>query len=430
MKRFFKTLAWSVLGLLVALLLVVLAWVASNWHDAEQQLRPAALAVPAPQLPDEVNSFDGLVKLSDGFSKPRGVAFLSCRAHYEDCASKWMKDLSALADAHRAIAALGARCDALMGDNFEYEEKAPPFGNREATWAVAANQETCADWWLSSGVLAWTRGDKPAALVSLLRADRLQRGLAAGSQSGIGASQRIAHKTLRILTGIGLRDPEFGRNLLPMLAPLPDPVAAVRRWIVYEAAWRHNWASKISRSAVWGDGESDSMPPEHALQRRAIAWHPNRTAQLADARSMRWLSQLDGGLIAAIRALQLERAQAGTKTRAVPLSWHDVTASIMMAVNDSDHPHFLIAQADLELHRELAVLALTAQVEKIPAERRRDWVSSRPLSDFTKDRLHWDAEGRWVETRTWESDWYSNHHGAPASKIRIAWPATIKSSKH
>ena len=74
MKRFHRGLFWGLVSVLGLLLLVAAAWVASNWHDVEPQPVPTALALPKPQLSDEENNFDALMKLHEGLPVVKGGA--------------------------------------------------------------------------------------------------------------------------------------------------------------------------------------------------------------------------------------------------------------------------------------------------------------------------------------------------------------------
>lgn len=430
MRKVFKIAAWAIAGLVGVLLAVALAWVASNWHDAEPQPRPAALALPKPQLPDEVNSFNALNKLHDGLPEIKAGDLLTCQARTEDCFHKWTKDLKALAAAREAYAAHGARCDVLVGEQFEYEERLPKFAGVNTEFSKLQGLASCAKWWLSAGVLAGARGDKVAAITSFVQTDRYQRALLAGSQSLIGlmVSDSITRRSMQVFTLIALQDASLAPALLPLLVPLPDAVAAARRWMVYEAAWQHNTIEEISRSTTLPMDESDAVwaPLSHVLL-RGFAWHPNRTAQLVDARWTRWMSQLDGGLIAAIRAQQQERAEFDAKGWLAGMTWRNTAGSIVMAVAEPAYLPYFARQADLELHRELAQLAATAQIAGIAPAQRAAWSKTQSLSDLTRARMTWSADGMVLSAATWEAevDQGAAQNGA-RQPIRIAWPATTK----
>jgi hypothetical protein len=430
MRKVFKIAAWSIAGLLGLLLAVFLAWVASNWHDAEPQPRPAALALPKPQLPDEVNSFNALNKLYEGLPEIKAGELLTCNARTEDCFGKWTKDLKALAAAREAYAAHGARCDVLVGEQFEYEERVPEFVGINTPLPAFKGLATCGNWWLSAGVLAWARGDKVAAISSFVQTDRYQRALLAGSHSLIGlmVSDSIARRSMQVFTAVVLQDASTAPALLPLLASLPDAVAGAKRWMIYEAAWQHSTFEEISQSATLPTDESDRAwtPLAHVLMRR-FAWHPNRTVQLADARWTRWMSQLDGGLVAAIRAQQQERTEFDAKGWTAAINWRNTAGSIVMAVAEPAYLPYFARQADLELHRELAQLAVAAQGAGIAPAQRAAWSKTQTLSDHTRARMTWSADGIVLSATTWEAEVdQSAAQNGSRHAIRIAWPATTK----
>jgi hypothetical protein len=428
MKRFFKTVAWSVLGVLGALLLVALAWVASNWHDAPAQPRPAALALPKPQLPDEVNSFDALTRLHEGLPAVKEGQALHCQWRTENCFGKWTADVKALAAARAAYAAQGARCDALVGEQFEYEEKLPKFTGPGTALPAFQGLVTCANWWLSAGVLARSRGDKAAAIASLMQTDRYQRALLAGSHSLVGlmVSNSIARRSLQVFTGVALQDPTMSAALLPLLAPLPDAAAAAKRWMVVESAWQNSTITEISLlTALPEHATGDILAPlTNLLVRRGIGYHPNRTAQLADARWTRWITQLDGGLVAAIQAQRQAHADTQAQGWTAGWTWRNTAGSIMLAIAEPHFVSYLARQADLELHRELAQLAVAAQAQAIAPAQRGEWSKTQALPDHTRTRIAWSADGRVLSANTWEAEVdRSTAQNPERQTIRIEWPA-------
>lgn len=430
MKRFFKIVGWGVLGVLGALLLVFAAWVASNWHDAEPQPRPAALALPVPQLPDEVNSFDALTKLHEGLPAVKGGEALQCQVRTDNCYGKWMADLKALAAARATYAVYGARCDALAGEQFEYEEKLPKFTGAGSVLPAFQSVVTCANWWLSGGVLGWAQGDKASAIASFMQVDRYQRALLAGSHSLIGVmvSHSVVRRNLQVFAGVALQDPAMAAALLPLLAPLPDTAAAAKRWMVAEAALQWSIVDEMSRPTNLPPDEAASFlaPLTHLLIRRHIAFHPNRTMQQADERWTRWMSQLDGGLIAAIHAQQKERADFEAQGWTAGVTWRNTVGSMMMAIAEPAFAPYVARQADLELHRELAQLAITAQAQGIAPAQRAEWSKTQALPDHIRARIVWSADGRIVSAKTWEAEVDPSAAQNPERKaVRIEWPATL-----
>jgi hypothetical protein len=287
---------------------------------------------------------------------------------------------------------------------------------------------TCADWWLTAGVLAWAQGDKVSAIASFAQTDRYQRALLAGSHSLVGlmVSNSVAHRSLQVFTGVALQDPTLSATLLPLLAPLPDAAAAAKRWMVVESAWQNSTIAEISRLTAL---------PEHAtgdilahltglMGRSGIGLHPNRTAQLADARWTRWMSQLDSGLPAAIRAQQQEHAELEAQGWTAGWTWRNTVGSIVMAVAEPLYLNYLARQADLDLHREIAQLAVAAQAQAIAPAQRAEWSKTQALPDHTRTRIAWSADGRVLSANTWEAEVDRSAAQNPERQtIRIEWPA-------
>ena len=63
LQGWFRVLNRVVRLLALALLLLIAAWLASNWNDAPAQPRPAALQLPSPTLPDDRNAYFALAGL-------------------------------------------------------------------------------------------------------------------------------------------------------------------------------------------------------------------------------------------------------------------------------------------------------------------------------------------------------------------------------
>jgi hypothetical protein len=336
--------------------------------------------------------------------------------------------LKAMAAARAAYAAHGARCDAMAGEHFEYEEKLPKFIGAATVLPAFKGLATCANWWLSGGVLAWAQGDKAAAIASFMQTDRYQRALLAGSHSLIGlmVSHSVTRRSLQVFTGVALQDPTMRASLLALLVPLPDAAAAAKRWMVYELAFQRNAIAEISRLAALPLEETGNVlaPWAQRLIRRGISFHPNRTAQHADARWARWISQLDSGLVAALRAQQLERADIEAQGWTAGLTWRNTAGTIVMAVAEPLSAKYLARQADLDLHRELAQLAIAAQAEGVAPAQRAEWSKKQTLSDHTRARMAWSADGQVLSAKTWEAEVDASAAQNPERQaIRIEWPS-------
>ena len=298
MKLWRRRSRWAASALAAALLLVVAAWLASNWNDAPPQPRPAALALPAPSLPDARNAYftlAGLRAAPDRDASAAGQAVwrlllarahtttsqrfvpdhdtppidtgpalgeslpdfsgppLMCTSHMDDCVAQWIAAADALRRQRDTHAPIGARCERLLDGDFAFEEVLPPMRTLAepiAQHGVGASR--CIRWFTSGAVLAWVRQDRDSVAAMLNRADRLSRALLEGSHSLIGRmlAVRFARDTLGTAAALGVRDPGLGAALEPLLAPLPDPVKSTRRWMVVEAAYQRGAIEDIERQRV------------------------------------------------------------------------------------------------------------------------------------------------------------------------------------
>ena len=247
-----RGLAWLTGGVL----LLALAWVLSNLRDIEPAPRPAALALPAPQLRDEANAFFALVGLNAGADRDPAVAGralwrsrlafaalpheqrylkaageamvrserealgsglpslagapLVCDAKHSNCAAQWIAQADALAAQRQTHATLGARCEQLLDKSFAFEEKLPPFQSAADPLAPhISGAASCSKWLLSGAVMAWTQQRPGVAVVLLTQADRLDRALLAGSHSLIAQmiALRLARQTSNAVVTLAVRDP-------------------------------------------------------------------------------------------------------------------------------------------------------------------------------------------------------------------------------
>ncbi len=429
MKRFLRGLFWGVAGVLGLLLLVAAAWVASNWHDIEPQPVPAALALTKPQLSDEENSFDALQKITEGLVEPKDGARLRCNAKSTDCFAQWSQDLAALRAARQAYSQHGTRCDALVGERFEFEEKLPVFAGAATEMPRWEGVSVCTNWWLSGAVLAIGEKNTAQALGLLLQADRCSRALQGGARSLIGQmiALSVSHKTLQTLTSAALRERELAQALLPLTAPFPDAIAAAKRWMVYEAAFQRSIMQELVQTTRHTPPEAATVftPITDWLANRRIGFHPHRTSHDTDVRWLRWTAQLDAGLPAAARA-QTQEAQAAESQHWVPgLTWRNSVGNMIMAVGAPALTSYIARQADLDLHRELAQLAIAAQAAGIAPEQRAAWSKTQPLSADNAARLAWSADGRVLSARSWEGEFDPSAAQDPQrSTVRIEWPTT------
>lgn len=121
---------------------------------------------------------------------------------------------------------VGQRCESLLDERFAFEELLPTVFHAAGPMAAHASTAVqCSNWLLSGAVLDWTRHRPVPSVALFVQADRLSRALLAGSRTLV--AQMIA--------------------LAPLLAPWPDSVQGVRRWMVTEATFGRTMVSPVLR---------------------------------------------------------------------------------------------------------------------------------------------------------------------------------------
>ena len=476
-SRFVRMAGRALLWLVAALLLLIAAWVLSNLRDIDPVPRPAALALPAPQLAEENNAYFALVGMRAQadreaavvgralwrlrrsapvapLSLPDRQAFaaqqraerealgeslappkaLPCDASLPDCIGAWIAQADALGAQRQAQAVFGRRCEQLLDEHFEFEELLPATLHGAETGAAhASTANQCSQWLLSGAVLEWTRHRPAQAVALLVQADRLNRALLAGGRSLIGQmiALRATRHTLNAITSLALRDPAMATALAPLLAPWPDSVQAVRRWMVTEAAYGRNMLSLALRecysvvdvvaddSVSWLEGAKGGL--DSFMCRHQIGWHPERTLVANDELWLKRIAALDAGLPAAIESAAADSKVAESEGILGLLSWRNTMGNIVVAIGRHGSDSYVARQADIELHREAAVLAL--QAAPIAPMERAAWMARQEQSPIAKGRLSWDAAGQTLTARTWQQEYAGpSAFNAERDAIRIAWP--------
>ena len=464
--------------LAAALLLLMLAWVLSNLRDIDPVPRPNVLALPAPKLPDERNAFFALAGLraaADKEPESAGKAAWLARLHFAthttpaamdaaaptlvlaerqalgtllpgphgppwvcsgnggDCTQLWIDKADALDTQSKALSIAGQRCERLLDNAFAFEERLPT--NFSAAAPIAphlSNASLCSQWLRIAAVLAWVNKRPTDAAASLERADRLSRALLAGSHSLIAqvVALRIARDTLATISTLAARDPAMATALAPLLAPWPDQSLAVKRWIAVESAFQQDMVGQASAECAAPldlPNDSDATLPRLGqsatawLCRHRIGWHPERMRAALDNRWLLLHERMAAGLPT---TLALEAADAKTaEAHSVLglLTWRNTFGNAVLAIGDGAFRSYLARHADLELHREAALLAL--QAAPITPPERAAWTLRQSLSPLAQGRLNWDAAGRTLSARTWQQE-YAGGAGFNAERdaIRITLP--------
>jgi hypothetical protein len=477
-NRWLRISKWFVSLLALAFLLLIAAWLASNWNDAPPQPRPAALQLPSPSLLDDRNAyfaFTGLLAAPDRDLSSAGQALwkrqlatavaprappiepatntytnarddalgkalpslsgspLVCDTHMDGCVALWIENAGALSTQRKEHGLLGQRCESLLDNDLQFDEVLAPMRTVAEPMAQhGVGASNCSRWFLSGAALAWAQGDRTRTIALLTKADRMNRALLAGSNSLIGQmiAIRVTRNTLGAMTALGVRDKSMSTALVPLLAPLPDQAQSVKRWMAVEAAFQVGLNAEISQSCLTEptrimtdyDPTADDGPVAAWLCRHRIGWHPERNAQAIDAHWLHAIRQLDDGLIASIQA-QTSQGMNGAGTTVFDLlTWRNTLGSAAFAVGHSMYGSYLARHADLGLHHEASALALQVIAAGVLPAERSAWLARQPVSPASKDRITWSDDGLVLSARTWQETSVPGVQPSPRDAIRIAWP--------
>jgi hypothetical protein len=416
--RLLRGLGWSVAGLLGIAILVAAAWVASNWSDIEPVPRPSALALPAPSLADDRNAYFTLVGLRERAPQSLTGDQRSCD-NIDDCVARQWANAGRVQEQRQAHQTFGQRCEALVETGFAFEERLPPTLNSTAPIAehlLRASQ--CSQWLLSGAVVAAAQGQREDALSRLGQADRLARGLLQGSHTLLAQriAQRLARGTFGTAAALAVRDRALAQRLAPLLAPLPNQAEAVRRWVIFEAAYQRGLSHELSQACLPDTGANGW------LCRHRIGWHPERNAAAIDTHWMTVLGRLDGGLLATIEATRQDVRAAEQAGPWAFLAWRNTMGHTVIEGGKPAYGPPVAGHADLELAHEAASLAVKAAATGVAARERKAWLAQQALRPEAQGRIGWSDDGRTLRARSWLADFLPIAADHPYQAIRVTWP--------
>lgn len=365
LRKTWKALGW----LALALLAVVLAWVASNgpWADAAPQASPPPLQQRPVTLAPERNGFVALQAMTagGGASWPQGAVW-DCPVRHEDCVGRWLADPAGVRAALQAAAPLGAGCDQVAQAE-GYEELVPerPTEGPLATQPYASlplpsfrSLGRCVTWFGLQAAVAPTPAD---ALAALARADHLARRALAGSRSLIGTQVALAALERAWLQAAGLvvAGRVDRRDLQGLLAPLPPAALSPQLWVAHEARFVREVARDLVNPAFgcgsWLTAEGPRGWLDHLVCRYGVGLLPERTAQDSDAR---WAARLALLRADGTPACGLLDGPPWRETGRFWPAWRNTIGRSVLDVPGVDWGGYAARQLDLELLRQ----TLSAQV--------------------------------------------------------------------
>jgi hypothetical protein len=420
MRRAFNWVLWIVLGPVIALLVVGLAWLAFNgpWADAPERPVPAALE-PAPEsLAPQDNAFfdaEGLTAPADeppnawgqrawrsepGDGKaslplPSGPAW-QCQPAREDCMARWRAEAAALRVQMAAARVFGDRCTALASRP-QFEEPLRPMpadGSSPWTAPVPAWRpvSTCLQWLQIEAALA---PDLAQAQQAWSQADALMRLIAGGVRTLISqnVAWALAERQQLLLAQWASTQVQPDALRDAWLAPLPASLLQPRTWMVSEA--RYVRASVLSMARPVQESEPQGMRWFTALFQ--LGYQPQRTVQAADDD---WLADL--AAFGARQGADLVQAVQALKPVEVSglwgLRWRNTVGQVSLDVARPARLHYLLRQADAALAQ--AALRAVQALNTLPAhERAARWPALVPDAAL-RERMQ--LEGDALLVRPWQ----------------------------
>lgn len=433
MKRF-ALLALKGLGLLsLALLALVLAWAAFNnrWIDAGPQPVPERLRLAAPTVAADSNIFFAFIGLDepgpplqagqvqwaalqrgdDGTRlapKPwNHLTPMGCGQDEQACVEQWVSQAQALSVQLQADEVRGERCAALAAPGLAFEELLTGDTYLAAVNATLSAHTTaangCVRWLLASAVVAADRGLDVDSFGRLDQADRLMRLQLVGSQTLI--SNAIAWRAARLqwqtVAALVARHPAWAglhaERLTVLLRSLPEQALSAQRWIAAEASM-----GRMALLAIANECKANRPDEDEGMYslgrflscKLGVGYMPQTTVQAADQLWVERLAQNDSNAKQAPAQTRFIEPQVDGGWR-----WKNTIGHILISVSQPSWNGYAQKQADVELLRQTAALAV--QMASIASGQRGAWLKAQPIDAALRERIRLSGDG-YLFARSWQ----------------------------
>ena len=401
MRRVLKVLKWILLGLL----LLAASWVAFNgpWADAPARPRPAALIQKPLQVvgPGAYALLVGQPMRIDITSQPPW----QCGSRSTtDCSSVWLAQSAALREQLKAAGAFASTCEAAATQDVDWTEpevKLPAVNPAAAPIPQLKNIGWCVRWLRAQATLAIVDGNDERALRYLQRADKAVRGALDGAQSLIGhaVAWSMASQQWQTVAVLAHARPQLASRLQPLLLPLNPAALSTARWISTESAFSQAILRDLRRScdaAIAGAEEAAEHGWLASLWCHGrLGFLPELTAQEVDAQFLTLTEQTRGGVVAAAAG-----RLPGSEPEPGAWAWRNTIGHPLVAVARPQWASYIERQADVELLRQAAELAVRLTIGPLPADRRQAWLDAQAIPPAIKSRL--SLTGDALIVRTWQ----------------------------
>ena len=399
MRRLKAVLKWGGLSLL----LLIGSWVAFNgpWADAPARPRPAALT-PVPLQVGEPSAYALLLSDKVHVDLPQAAPW-QCGAQGGNCAQAWLEQSDKLREQLKSAGDFARVCEAASAEGVSWVEpalKLPETNPAAAPIPQFKNITACHRWLRAQALLAVLDGDDTKALQYLKRADRAMRGALVGAQSLIGhaIAWSLARQQWQMLVALAGKRPQLAGPMQEFVRPLDPAALRTERWIATESAFPQAVMRDLPRSC---QAMNDAPEEVHGWLdrfwcRSKLGLLPELSAQGMDAIFLQMIERTHDG------AVQAAAHRPAAEAAPSPWAWRNSVGHILVSVAQPNWFPYINKQAEVELGRQAAELALRMTAEKVPPAQRQAWLKSQALPPETKDRFSLTAEQ--LRVQPWRDD--------------------------
>ncbi len=450
-------------GALLGLVLVVLlAWVASNWVDDAPVPTPPQLLLgphkagsplffaiqgmlaPPGQQPEAAGRAQwqqptalgaaGPVAAEPAASAPAGAARLpalsgeplSCR-HPEDCPRKLAAASAQIVNQLQAHVLLGERCVAALVDP-RYEEALPLKLTASTPLPAYQGATSCAHWFKGQALVAAAAGDRNTTLARLQQGRSLADALLGGSHTLISKMIAVALTDQRLdaVAAVALLHPEWTPELLPLTAALPAGALDATGWIKTEAAFVRGTIEELSKQC---DGHAASLAStfdtgwglvDMLMCKTGVGLLPNATVQAVDREWLERWTFAQQGLDTLLDQSIAQAAQQPSGNSGY--CWRNSFGALLAESPLWIFGSHIARQADVETHRQLLALALAAQAQKLPLAQRAAWLDQQGLAPRVRARLSWSNSGTELIAKPWMAEFPGTDPRRADRRLAVAAP--------
>ena len=404
---------WVLGGIVGTVLLLVLAWIASNWVDTAEQPWPQSLVVPTDAIPPADNLYDQLV------AAPRGTGPTLTLGDCEPggCANAWEQRRPQWAAQRAPHAALGAVCErATQSASLRFQDPLPLNWSFESALGEYQLVSACNNWLLMRALEASHQANSVLALQLLQQSQGLSRAVIQGSRLLVGHVVGVAmhERTLHALLIVAEQHPQLADRLVP-LADLStaDLAQGQRRWMAAEANFMRGMVLNMAQPKTC---EAYGFALEGVVCRLGGgSTMPNYTTHLFTDYWLRAQGTVeDTNPLAVANAMEAIAAAPETGLFGTPWHWRGTVPHILLDVARPAFGTYVERGFNTYLASLSTKLWLQARAQGVPPAQQNDWFAERMQGTPLAGRLRLLADGTW--------SLQAARPGSAHSKAPQVWP--------